>query len=133
MDTVDRQHLSCRVELTEGEGGGLGAQVHDTVVSGEHPEVASSVGLHVVAETEVGMVLYERLVVHVHLCQTFDTASPDGMAHAVLDQSVECAEIQSSLVRLMHPWCLLVLRMIQTYDTVLPGADPESSTTVYQQ
>ena len=130
---VHGQHQSSRVQVEEVERRWLGAEVYDPLVSGQHPQVALPVGHHIVAERQNRIVLHLRLVVEVYAGESLDTTTPDGVAHGVLHQLVECPEVAPTVVHPVDTRVFLVLRMIQSDDAVLPGAYPQPSTAVHQQ
>ena len=127
------QHQSCWVQVEEVEGRWFSAEVYDTFVSRQYPQVASSVSHHIIAECQNRIVLHLCLVVEVHPCETLNTTAPYGMAHGILYQLVERSEVASSVVHPVNARIVLVLGMVQSDDTILPGAYPQAPTTVHQQ
>ena len=130
---VHGQLESRRVQVTEVEGRRFGAEVNDALVTGNHPQVTLPVGHHVIAERQDGIVLHLCLVIEVYAGESFDAASPDAVTHGVLHQLVERPEVATPFVHPMYARVVLVLRMVQSDDTVLPSAYPQPSPTVHKQ
>ena len=123
----------CRVQMEEIEGRWFGAEMYDPFVSRQHPKVALPISHHIIAERQDRIVLHLCLVVEIHPSESFNTAAPYGMTHRVLHQLVERSEVSSSVVHPVNARIVLVLRMVQSDDTILPGTYPQPFTTVHQQ
>ena len=130
---IHRQLKTRQIQMVKTEGRRSGTEMDDTIVASEHPEISDAIRQHIIAERQDGIVHHDCDIIEIHTGKTFYTTSPDGMAHGILHQPMERAEVASPVVYLVNAGVILILRMVQSDDTILPSAYPQPSTTVHKQ
>ena len=119
--------------MEESERRLAGTKMNDTLVARDDPKITHSIGNHIVAKGEYGVVVYLSIIIDIDTRETFNTTAPNGMTHRIFYQAVKRTEIAASFVHPVHNRRLLVLGMIKAHDTVLPSAHPQTATTIHQQ